>query len=324
MSQLSDSLKYLRYRARHSLPRGNARRLLLTVLLVLALPVSVIVLQQVQRYQAGAAIETVNVYFSPAQQNLPPNSNFKVMANLRTNQVGFMRLEFTFDNSKVNLASEVTVTSKLATVVQKTSMSEANTTGNVVVVAALSPTDRGNPLTGVEELANFNVAATSSQANLATTLSAVDSGLQFIDMESNVLPFTTQSASLILNASVPTSTGVPTSTVSPSATSTTAPSATNTLTPSATSTLTPTSQPSSTTTPVATNTGLPTNTVAPTNTSAPKLGDVNRDGTVNITDIGLIVDAYGTQPPSDARADLNNDGRVNIIDIGIVIDNYGL
>lgn len=322
MSQLTDSLKYLRYRARHSLPRGNARRLLLTFLLVLALPVSVVVLQQVQRYRTGAALETAEVYFSPASQNLPPNSNFKVMLNAKSNQVGFVRFEFTLDPSKVNLASEVTVTSRLATVVQKTSMAEANSTGNVVVVAALSTTDRGNPLTGVVELANFNLTSVTAQANSASNLAYIDAGVQLIDMESNVLPFTTQAATLLLNASSATNTPTAASTATGTVTVTTAPTATSTTAPTATSTVTPTTQ--VTTTVTTTNAPTATNTVAPTNTTAPKLGDVNGDGTVNITDIGLIVDAYGTQPPSDARADLNKDGRVNIIDIGVVIDNYGL
>lgn len=320
MSQLSDSLKYLRYRVRHSLPPGNARRLVLTVLLVLVLPVSVAVIQQVQRYKAGATAGTVDVYFSPAQQNLPPNSTFAIMADMKTNQVGFVRFEFTFDTAAVKLASELTVTNRLATVVQKTSMAEANTTGNVVVVAALSTTDRGNPLTGLVELANVTVTAVSPQANFATTLSFIDSGMQIIDMNSNVVPMTTQSASLILNQFVPTSTGVPTSTTVPTATSTIVPSATSTTAPTATRTLTPTR--TATTTPTATTTTAPTNTIAPT--TAPKIGDVNGDRIVNITDIGLIVDAYGTQPPSDPRADLNRDGKVNIVDIGIIIDNYGL
>ena len=55
-----------------------------------------------------------------------------------------------------------------------------------------------------------------------------------------------------------------------------------------------------------------------------KAGDVNGDGVVNIVDIGIIIDFFGTSPPEDARADLNKDNVVNIVDIGIVIDNYGL
>lgn len=55
-----------------------------------------------------------------------------------------------------------------------------------------------------------------------------------------------------------------------------------------------------------------------------KHGDVNRDGIVNIVDIGLIIDNYDMTPIPDPRTDLNNDGIANIVDIGIVIDYYGM
>lgn len=53
-----------------------------------------------------------------------------------------------------------------------------------------------------------------------------------------------------------------------------------------------------------------------------KAGDVNRDGKVNIIDIGIVIDNYGVRPPPNPQADLNNDGVANIVDIGIIIDNY--
>lgn len=332
---MSDTFKYLRYRLRHTFPRGSGSRLFITVLLVLALPVGVVLVRQIQRYSAGAALDTASLYFSPAQQNLPPDSNFKIMADMKTNQVGFVRVEFTIDTAKINLVSEITVTSRLATVVQKSTMAEINSSGQGIIVAALSTTDRGNPLTGIVELANFNVHTVSAQANGATTLSITNSGVQLIDMQSQVVPFSSTSSNLILNASVsstvapppPTSTptqvstGTPTNTQAPTATGTTAPTSTGTGTP--TPTKTPTPSPTGTTAPTSTSapTATATSTTAPT--ALPKAGDVNGDGVINITDIGIIVDVYGTQPPTDLRADLNKDGKVNIIDIGLVIDNYG-
>jgi hypothetical protein len=328
---MSDTFKYLRYRLRHSLPHGNGQRLFLTALLVLALPVGIVLVRQIQRYQAGAALDTASLYFSPAQQNLPPDSNFKIMIDTKTNLVGFVRVEFTIDPAKVNLVSEITVTPRLATVVQKSTMAEVNSTGQGIIVAALSTTDRGNPLSGIVELANFNLHTVTTAANNATTLSITDSGIQLIDMQSTVVPFTSASSSLILNASVPTSTGTtaPTSTTAITATGTAtktptptltptgtaAPTSTGTLTPTATKTPTPTVAAATNTPTTATNTAAPT--------AAPKTGDVNGDNVINITDIGIIVDSYGTQPPTDPRADLNKDGKVNIVDIGIVIDNYG-
>ena len=49
------------------------------------------------------------------------------------------------------------------------------------------------------------------------------------------------------------------------------------------------------------------------------LGDVNRDGEVNIADVNAVIDVIlmGT---SDAVADVNRDGEVNIADVNAVID----
>ena len=325
---MSDTLKYLRYRLRHSIPRGNGGKLLLTLLLVLALPAGIVLVRQIQNYKTNAVLDTASIYFSPSSQNLPPDSNFKIMTDMKTNQVGFVRVEFTIDPTKVNLSSEITVTSRLATIVQKSTMADVNSSGTGIIVAALSTTDRGNPLTGINEIANFNVHVVSTQANATGTLSITNSGVQLIDMQSLVVPFTSSTASLALNVASPSSTGtgIPSVTGTIAITNTPTPLITSTVTstPTFTPTLTSTKTPTPTQV-VATNTLTPTatGTTAPTATAAPKPGDANGDGLVNITDIGIVVDAYGTLPPSDPRADLNKDGFVNILDVGIIIDNYG-
>jgi len=63
-------------------------------------------------------------------------------------------------------------------------------------------------------------------------------------------------------------------------------------------------------------------TPSPSPTPFVKAGDVNRDGKVNIIDIGIVIDNYGVRPIPNPQADLNNDGVANIVDIGIIIDNY--
>ena len=53
------------------------------------------------------------------------------------------------------------------------------------------------------------------------------------------------------------------------------------------------------------------------------MGDVNCDGTVSITDVGLIIDyILGSRPSGffEAPADMYNDGNITITDVGIVID----
>lgn len=54
-----------------------------------------------------------------------------------------------------------------------------------------------------------------------------------------------------------------------------------------------------------------------------KRPDLNRDGFINIIDIGILLDNYNL-PITNIYYDINSDDVINIIDIGIVIDNYGL
>ncbi len=97
------------------------------------------------------------------------------------------------------------------------------------------------------------------------------------------------------------------------------PTPTLTLPPTPTHTPTPTTSHTPTPSPASTHTPTP----LPTASSLIKVGDVNGDGLVNIVDIGIMIDNYGSSHPANPKADINKDNIVNIVDIGIVIDNYG-
>ena len=53
-----------------------------------------------------------------------------------------------------------------------------------------------------------------------------------------------------------------------------------------------------------------------------KTGDVNSDGKVNILDIGIVIDYFGSNASVKPEANLNGDTVINILDIGIIVDNY--
>ncbi len=56
------------------------------------------------------------------------------------------------------------------------------------------------------------------------------------------------------------------------------------------------------------------------------VGDVNKDGKVNMRDIGLLCSAFGTtssDPRWNPDCDLNGDGIVNAVDLGISCNSYG-
>ena len=62
-----------------------------------------------------------------------------------------------------------------------------------------------------------------------------------------------------------------------------------------------------------------------------KLGDVNRDGVVNVIDLLAIINAWGSCPappdppalPIPCDADVNSDGSVNVADLLLIINNWG-
>jgi len=57
------------------------------------------------------------------------------------------------------------------------------------------------------------------------------------------------------------------------------------------------------------------------------LGDIDNNGRVDMIDIGLVCDAFGSEPGDpnwNENADINVDERVDMIDIGLVCDNFGL
>ena len=49
--------------------------------------------------------------------------------------------------------------------------------------------------------------------------------------------------------------------------------------------------------------------------------DVNEDGSINKTDLLLVVVNIGVDPPTIPRADVNRDGRITVADLQLVIDN---
>ena len=49
--------------------------------------------------------------------------------------------------------------------------------------------------------------------------------------------------------------------------------------------------------------------------------DVNEDGSINKTDLLLVVANIGVDPPTTPRADINGDGHITVADLQLVIDN---
>ena len=95
------------------------------------------------------------------------------------NFVAFARVVFTFDPTLGRLTSEILTTPQLSTIVEKTSMVNANSTGMVVIVVASSPSD--SPPVGLFELANFSLDSNTSFSGITTNLTFDSFDSQIVD-----------------------------------------------------------------------------------------------------------------------------------------------
>lgn len=345
VKSIQEFVDEVRWRLRPYFRSNTIGKTLTTLVLALGIPVALYAAQQFAVYRSKAAVSST-LYFEPASASLPPDKSVKVLLDAKTNKIGFARVDIIFDTTKLQLTGEVAPSAVLSNVVQKTSMASANTSGKITLVLALPSESRDNPPSGIIEIGQLPLKSNTATQNATATLTFDSNLLQIVNLDAEIVPLAVQDATFTLNPFTATSTQAPSSTptntvtIAPSLTSsltpTTNPTATGTLVPTITATKTPTPTvtntltPTSTPKPSATNTSTPTVTPKPTSTSTPtltptplpKVGDVNGDRLVNAVDIGIVIDAYLSNPISDQRADVNKDGKVNIVDLGIIIDHY--
>ena len=211
------------------------------------------------------ALDQVDLFFSPANANLPPNQTVNLMLDAKSQNIGFVHIELTFDPSLVNLTDEITTTNSLKTIVTKTTRNSANTTGRIILVLALSPDDIATPPTGLIELANLPFGSVTGQENVTTNVTIDTPTVQIVDLTEVELSYTTPLATLALNvAATPTPTEIPSSTPTPTAILSPTPTIEVSPTPTEEVTPTPTISP----TPTLTPTPLPSATPSPSPTPA--------------------------------------------------------
>lgn len=282
----------------------TAKLISLAVLLA-GLPVALYLVLNAVRVWPKAAVTDPHLFFAPAEASLPPNRTLDLKLDAKTYVVSFVRAEFTFEKDKVNLASDITAGTALATVVEKTSKDQANATGHVTLSLAVQT--GSTPPTGVFSLASIPLTAVSTLENDTAYLTIDQSTVEIYETPSeNLLPFTSANATLTLNP--PGATLTPTRTPTPTATP--PPGATNTPTP----TRTPTP-------------GGPTATATPTppacSSTLKNLGDANCDCRVDGADYLRWLSHYQQNTSNGySDGDFNESGRVDGADYLIWLGHY--
>lgn len=187
--------------------------------LALLLPLVVIAALTNQEIRPKAATSTfsfvvepavgTDVYFDPGTTTLTNDTPIRVMANYPAKNVVFAKIVATFDPSKIRMTSEISSNPAMTTVVQKSSMADANASGKFTVVTASSPAD--TPLSGNFMLATFNISPLSGVTSGTTNINFVTNEMQIVDNNTQALPITPGNLIINFNNSV----GTPLPTIPP-------------------------------------------------------------------------------------------------------------
>jgi hypothetical protein len=197
------------------LSHSKTSRQFITVIFLLAIiPITLMAVYLPLMLWPKAAISDPHLYIIPETTSMPPNTTFKLMMDAKTHQIGFVRAVLTFDRTKINLSSEITTTATLNQVdsnnnpfIIKTSRTDANNTGKIVLVLGLKPNTTAP--TGNFELAQLPFTAVTTTSNTSTAIAFDAADIQLVNLTTTQLPFTSTASTLTLNATGPTATSAP-------------------------------------------------------------------------------------------------------------------
>lgn len=165
-----------------------------------------------QTLRSHAAVSTATIAIKPSIKILPPNQTFQLWINV-ADPVGFAVVELTFDQTKINVASEVTLQSVLtnapmgesAPKLNMTTMAQANQTGKIKLTLALPP--GATAPTGAIQIASL-VFTSKTTDTTTTTLQIPLATAKVSDINANEFAIVTQEATVSLNPKVATDSAI--------------------------------------------------------------------------------------------------------------------
>lgn len=176
---------------------------------------------------AGSA--TVSV--SPINLTVPPNGNMEVRVDSGATTVGFVQAVINFDPNLVHLASDITTSGPLSTVITKTATAEANSTGKITVALGLPPANVATAPSGLFTIANLQFTAATASANQVANVTIDTVSTQVVGMDTQPISVSGVSGVISVNPLLPTATIVPTPTMTLTPTPTPTPTGSPTPTP---------------------------------------------------------------------------------------------
>lgn len=161
--------------------------------LVIILPFIIYMAQKRLRLTPTAA-GPVQISVLPHPVNIPPDQTMSVNIAAGTEQVVFARVDLTFDKTLLNLVGDITTPA--GDTIQKSSVSEANSTGKITIALAVPP--GSSPMTGNIEFARLMFRSVRSTPT-TTSINISNLTTQVVNTSSTALGLSLNAATINLN-----------------------------------------------------------------------------------------------------------------------------
>jgi hypothetical protein len=173
--------------------KKNLLKIGLLALLLSVIGVVVFLVRQRQIFQNRASANTVLVTIAPNSATLP--ATVKVYVDSQGERLVFARVAINFDKTKLKLVSDPMINPKFGNEVRKSTMAQANATGQIELIAGVNPP--AAPVTVAAEFATLmfdkNDTTVVAQANNVSFLVA---GSQFVASPEKLLTINATGARL--------------------------------------------------------------------------------------------------------------------------------
>lgn len=112
---------------------GKVQRLIVLVIVLISIPLSIYQFYLGGGYLTKAVTVPASMFFLPSSINLNPDGNLKLVLDARQYSVKKIRVKLSFDRTKFHLSDEVTTTGLFSRIYEKSTMSQANSSGNIII-----------------------------------------------------------------------------------------------------------------------------------------------------------------------------------------------
>ena len=128
-------------------------------------------------YKSRAGTPKALLSFSPFSIHMPEENAISLMLSCGLNRVASVRVQINFNPHIIQLTHEIKTAPELPKIIQRTSKSEANAKGIIILDLGIGKTDPVKAPNGLFELARMQFESTKTGKNQITPINLVKSSL---------------------------------------------------------------------------------------------------------------------------------------------------